>query len=224
MGDTEQRLQKLEEAMEKMQHENQRLHAVNEIQNLISTYEYLHTANMHKESTKLFAKRADTRVYFGEMGYYEGADAPHRAFSMLDSITDNTGLMALQVNTTPVIVVAGDCQTAKGVWVVPGIIASLDRETGGPKCNIEIHKYGVDFIREDGEWKIWHHHIYRIIHRLGWDEPWVAQFTKPDPGPLPGLKIDGPAVDHNPYRPDTKQGLVPEPPKPYETFDPGKMY
>ena len=45
----------------------------------MSKYEYLHTANMHKEVSKLFAPRPDTRVYFGEVGYWEGPDAPDRA-------------------------------------------------------------------------------------------------------------------------------------------------
>ena len=216
----EQKVENLEKTVESLQHENERLRAINEIENLMSTYEYLHTANMHKEVGQLFARRPDTRVYFGELGYWEGPDAPDRAWSILERMGDTTGMMALHATTTPVIVVADDCQTAKGVWVGLGFVAQA--RTGTPMCNWELDRYGIDFIKEDGVWKIWHHHIYRLLHGLNWDDKWADQFARPEHVfPVPDdVPVDGPCPegDDNPYRPDTKQRLVPVPPEPYQTW------
>ena len=222
----EQRLAKLEGIVENLQHENERLQAINEVENLMSTYEYLHTANMHQEVCKLFARRPDTRVYFGELGYWEGPDAPDRAWSILERMGDTTGMCALHATTTPAIVVAGDCQTAKGVWVGLGFVATV--RDGQPVCNWELDKYGIDFIRENGVWKIWHHHIYRFLHGLNWDDKWADQFARPEMVfPVPeDIPVNGPCAegDDNPYRPDTKQRLVPVPPKPYQTWTDTAMF
>jgi hypothetical protein len=215
----------IEETIKSLKHEIERLQAVNEIQNLMGTYEYLHTANLHKEVMELYAKKAPgVRVYWGEQGYWEGPDAPKRCWSNLERMgNDTTGMMAIHPVTTPVIVVAGDGKTAKGVWIGTGFVASV--RDGKPGAMWEWDKYGVDFIKEDGKWKFWHFHIYRVI-KANWDETWAQQFEK---GPIvmnypPELKPDKPGVDDNPYLPDTKQLLVPKPPEPYETWDPKMMY
>jgi hypothetical protein len=60
--------------------------------------------------------------------------------------------------TTPIIEIAGDGKTAKGIWYTPGIamrvvIKDGKAETGGTWM---FEKYAVDFAKEDGKWKIWH--------------------------------------------------------------------
>lgn len=232
----EDRVGKLEEANKRLEHEVERLHAVNEIQNLMSTYEYLHTANLHSEVFKLYSKRSDNRVYFGELGYWESADAANRAWAMLENIEDHTGEMAIHPTTTPAIVVAGDGKTAKAVWIGTGFVAQKSRETGKVDAHWEWDKYGVDFIKEDGQWKFWHFHIYRIF-RTGWDKglsdwdpdnppiPMPAEGMPADLPPIPGMqKPDGPAVDDNPYSVNTCQQYVPVPPTPYETWEDTTSY
>lgn len=207
----------------------QRLEDVNEIKNIMGRYCYYHMAGEDELKYALFANKADTRVYFGEQGYWEGSDAPQRAWGGFaksigtDRNQPRVGSMALHAPIASVVEVAGDGKTAKGVWVGWGFLAMKNRETGEPEASWELDKYGIDFIKEDGQWKIWHHHIYSLLHQCGWDEKWAEQFSKPEPF-FPGLKTDGPAVDNNPYRPDTVQRLVPKPPDPYETFDPKDMY
>ena len=224
--DLEQRVEKLEEVNKSLLHEVERLQAVVEIQNLMSTYEYLHTANMHKEVGDKFAHRPDTRVYFGEVGYWEGPDAPYTAWSILERMGDTTGMCAIHPTTTGAIVVAGDCKTAKGVWIGTGFVAHVT--DGKPGCNWEWDKYGIDFIKEDGVWKFWHFHIYRLIHGLGWDDKWEDFCNKPEfVFPVPeDIPVSGPCPegDDNPYRPETKQRLVPVPPTPYETWEDTFMY
>jgi hypothetical protein len=222
----------LEEKIKHVEKVAQRALDVLEIQNVVGKYAYFHMAGEEEKKYELFARKApDVRVYFGEQGYWEGPDAPERAWGRRfggDSEEDHgkprVGMMPLHAPVTPVVEVAGDGNTAKGVWIGLGLSATVDKETGEPCCSWSIGKYGIDFIKEDGKWKIWHHHIYRLIRGLGWDEKWSDQFKKPEPVFPPGPKPDGPAVDDNPYRPDTVQRLVPAPPEPYETFDPKNMY
>ncbi len=221
----------LEEKVKRAEKMAQRALDIQEIQNVMGRYAYFHMASEEEKKYELFAKKApDVRVYFGEQGYWEGPDAPQRAWGGVFGTGTKeerherlVGMMPLHAPVTPVIEVAGDGKTAKGVWIGLGFVAGVDEKTGEPRCGWEIDKYGIDFIKEDGQWKIWHHHIYRLVHGVGWDEKWAEQFKKPEPV-FPELKPDGPAVDDNPYRPDTVQRLAPAPPEPYETFDPKNMY
>ncbi len=64
------------------------------------------------------------------------------------------GTMYVDTFTTPVIELAGDCQTAKGLWYAPGIVTEIGETR--PEARWEWKKVGVDFIKEDGQWKIWH--------------------------------------------------------------------
>jgi len=194
-----------------------------EIQKLMGKYAYYIMAGMQSDLGELlFARRPDTRVYFGEQGYFEGPDAPERAWVGFLGNVDRTGFMALHAPICPVVEIAGDGKTAKGVWIGLGLLAMKRGEEGTPYGAWEWDKYGIDFIKEDGKWKIWHHHIYRLLHGWGVDEKWAEQFAKPEPSF--DLKLDGPAVDDNPYHPDTRQRLVPKPPEPYDTYKPEDMY
>jgi hypothetical protein len=218
-------LSEVQAEIKKCKHEIERLQAINEIQNLMSTFQYLHTAHKHKDVMALYAKKQkDVRINFANQGYWEGFDAPQRAWAFLDRMTDNPppGMMAIHPITTPVIVVAGDGKTAKGVWIGTGISASSmgRRDEGrGPNAAWAWQKYGVDFIKEDGKWKFWHFHIYRIF-RLDWDAArWEDQFKKDEPTMIVEIQPDGPSVDDFPYLPTTTQVLAPIPPTPYETWE-----
>ena len=65
----------------------------------------------------------------------------------------------MHTQETPVIEVAGDGKTAKGLWYsigqsVRGTVDSSGKTSVGTGWMWE--KYGVDFIKENGKWKIWH--------------------------------------------------------------------
>jgi len=203
----------------------QRVQDFQDIQNIMGRYAYLTMAADEERRYTLFAEKAKgVRVYFGEQGYFEGVgqDPPKRAWVGMFQDGSPAGRMSIHAPICPVIEVAGDGKTARGVWIGLGLLAMKDRKTGEPSGAWEWDKYGVDFIKEDGVWKIWHFHIYRLLHGWDVDAKWVEQFKKPEPNL--GMKMDGPAIDDNPYRPDTVQRLAPKPPEPFETFDPKQMY
>ena len=228
MNDTSlaQKVNDLEKTVKTMQYEIERLQAINEIENLMSKYEYLHMTNRNPDVIKLYAKKVpDVSVSIKEMGTWKGPDAPDRAWGMNPGIEQGfRGAMGIHPTTTPMIVVAGDGKTAKGVWIGTGFVASAGRDGQG-SCGWEWDRYGVDFIKEDGKWKFWHFHIYSLFG-VGWDEPWAEQFKKKQfDMPVPDkFKPDGPPVDSYPYRPDTAVQLIPVPPEPYETFDEKSAY
>jgi hypothetical protein len=67
------------------------------------------------------------------------------------------GEFLIHTLTTPIIEIAGDGKTAKGMWYSPGIgLGATDGKEGKPGGIFFYEKYGVDFIKEDGQWKIWH--------------------------------------------------------------------
>jgi hypothetical protein len=52
----------LEKQFKEMQHQNERLKAVVEIQNVMGRYEYFHTADMQEETVALWARKAPNIV------------------------------------------------------------------------------------------------------------------------------------------------------------------
>jgi hypothetical protein len=217
-------VEQLTETNREMLHEMERLRAVNEIRNLINKLQFLHTANLNDEVARLFARKdPDVRLYFGDQGYWVGPEGPEKAGKIMDGIGGagpQPGMLALHLMANPVIQVAGDCRTARATFVASGIVANKNRQTGEPTAMWEWNRYGDDFIKEDGEWKIWHHHVYPLFN-VGWDEKWADQFNKsPMSMPMPDdLKPDCPPTPADVhYRPDAALPYVPVPPEPYDTW------
>jgi len=69
------------------------------------------------------------------------------------------GEYVMHTQQTPVIEIAGDGKTAKGIWYSIGIgVRPKINDDGTYTKSTEWmwEKYAVDFIKEDGKWKIWH--------------------------------------------------------------------
>lgn len=201
----------------------QRLEDIHEIQNLFSRYEYLHTADMQEETVDLYAQNApDVSAEIAGWGLYVGIEGIKRLFLGVHRQGGKEALfgsMHMHTLTTAVIEVAGDGRTAKAVWISPGH-ESMGFGDGKIKAFWAWLKYGCDFIKEDGKWKIWHSHVYPIFmtpYEKSWTEappstasPWVV----PDE-----LKPDRPTTYLWEYSTDRVYENVPAPPEPYETWD-----
>lgn len=217
----EQRMADVEKELQKAKHEIERLQAVHEIENLMSEYVYLHMSNRHKDVMKLYAKHPDTRVYMGELGWWKGADAPQRAWQLLERLGAGQappGMMAIHPVCTSHVIVAGDGKTAKGVWLNTGFVLMWNKEKQEQGAHWEWGVYGIDFIKENGKWKFWHHHIYRLA-----STDWAEGFKDWDPErqvmQIPDdIKPDYAAIDDYPYRRDKVFILKPDRAEPYETW------
>jgi hypothetical protein len=204
-----------------------RMETANEIQNLMSRYSFLHSANMHQECMDLFA--LDTSGVRAEMmwGVYEGRGGIERCYPGFHVWADGdpTGKMHMHALASPLIEVAEDGLTARGVWISPG------HETGPgldnpddptPIARWSWCKYGCDFILENGVWKIWHLHVYGIL-MCTFEKSWTEAPDDLNPEDMPPLPQEY-APDREPtthwnYRPDRVYVNEPAPPAPYATFD-----
>jgi hypothetical protein len=203
----------------------QSLEDIHEIKNLMSRYEYLHTASRHQETADLFAKKTPgVRAEIGNWGIYEGVEGIQRLYVDIHKWgdRDRKGVIFLHTLTTPIIEVAGDGKTAKGVWTSPGIETS-EFGTEGLKGCWAWAKYGVDFVKEDGEWKFWHIKVYGLFH-CDYYTSWVDQPSILEEQPLPTqipeeLRADRPPSSFWMYSKDAVTELDPVPPEPYETWD-----
>jgi len=80
----------------------------------------------------------------------------------IKDIPENLGAgdeYVMHTQETPVIEVAGDGKTAKGIWYSIGLAVRGSVAPDGTTSTSTQwmwEKYAVDFIKEDGEWKIWH--------------------------------------------------------------------
>jgi SnoaL-like domain len=98
----------------------------------------------------------------------------------------------MHTQETPVIEVAGDGKTAKGLWYSIGIGVRANVKTDGTYTKSTSwmwEKYAVDFIKEDGKWKIWH--LVNMMDEPPLTSPVTASLTgnadgRGGPGGAPG--------------------------------------
>jgi len=219
---------------------------VHEIQNVMSLHEYYHAACMHEqEMDAIWAQRA-SGIAFEEAllnGRYVGLEAVRAYYvdffkgffreelakvrEIFPHLKDNPeterafGVQILHTLTTPVIEVAGDRQTAKGIWLSPGHITAP--VNGKLQAFWHWDRYAVDFTKEDGAWKIWHLWVgkdFSTPYERSWVETALDQAPAIRLDTVPGFpKPNAPSLrPYDGYDPFRVAQLVPSLPVPYETF------
>ena len=219
-----------------------------EVENLFSRYMYLHSAFQDSHIPALWVSKGTAGIHaqYSNNGVYTNWDSimvyhhdrPHPE-----------GKLVFHYSANPMIEVAQDGQTAKGLWVVAGVESGLatpestahapsymytDSIVDGKKVwahTIQL-KYGVDFLKQDGQWKIWHFHCFEVS-RSPYGMDWITFASKSqnqsysndlmyfgnDGKPVFMPKPDAPVtILNNPYRTDRSQTLDAVPPQPYKTF------
>jgi len=167
-------LEELNKLVDKQQKVIQMLQDVHEIQNLMGKYVYWHEVERDPEfpDTIYAMKTPGVSAEVAGMGAYVGTESIHRFFKPMPGMepgakTSRKGVLFTHPLATPVIEVAGDGKTAKGVWMSPGYEGGV-KDIGG--CFVYT-KYGVDFAKENGKWKVWHYHVYRVF-MTPWNTPY----------------------------------------------------
>lgn len=212
-----------------------RLEDLHEIQNLMSRHEYMLSAlENEREFEELFARDAPGVTFEAEgLGVWEGRTSIRQSYvdalqSLVQAHADampteasdpSAGFMWEHCLTTPVIEVAQDGRTAKGMWTSPGAEALA---LGGELvAQWNWVRYGIDFIKEDGRWKFWHFHIYRTF-ATPFHKSWVEtalEAPEPEVAPADFPQPDRPNTYHDPYSLTRVPSRAPRPPEPYRTFD-----
>lgn len=217
----------------------QRAKDIDDLENLIgrvSTYasNYSYFGN---DLAELMALKTPGASYFVPMGP-AGGSVIAEEFARRAATPENP--QVLHQNDfigTPIIEVADDGQTARGVWSDFGAdVGSLD----SPGDWLSV-KFGVDFVKEDGVWKVWHFQVYPVYAFP--QSKTLTQSVKDNTsggsgrGAPPGGVRRPPEASGNPAAmsvPGFKiwiyDGKTPEPkpwpelPRPYKTFDPNDGY
>ena len=116
--------------------------------------------------------------------------------------------------TTPVIEVAFDGKTAKGLWYVFG--ETTEVYSSGPKAAWYFGRCGVDFIKEDGCWKFWHMTLFTDIQApVG--QNWGSSAMYAHEGITPPVPTI-PEPFYQGYCADYVSTINPPFPEPYDTF------
>jgi SnoaL-like domain len=236
-----------------LEHEIGRLQARGAIENIFPRYQYLHSAFRDAEIIdSLWVKKGTPGIsaQYTNSGVYNTWDsvmAYHR------DRPSPKGKLLVHYTTSPLIEVAGDGETAKGVWIVAGVESGLtdpDVAKQAPAGFFEPElvegkkvwahwiqvRYYLDFLKQDGEWKIWHFRAVEIS-RAPFSKNWIAFASMLNSNPRTaqfhndiayfgenGAPVFMPPVDAPPkniansYRTDQAMELVPELPERYETF------
>jgi hypothetical protein len=225
----EQRVADLEATNEMYRKQIQKLNDVRELENMMGRYVWMHEVQMDPKFLDMFyaKKQPDVSWEVAHLGYFEGRASLKRILDWHgpDNGKPEPGTLYMHNLTTPVIEIAEDGKTAKGVWISPGAETMPDPEKPGKVQGFWAWtRYAVDFIREDGAWKIWHYHVYRIFQTpadKNYSDEWEMSFAPVGGGkepPMPMVKPDGPTTYDNPFSQAYIPELIPHPPEPYKTF------
>lgn len=236
-----------------------------EVQKLMSKHEYLHAAIQNEyELEHLWVEAngpyAKTATFASPAWVMNGLDTIKRAYggateeskakalealSQIDpdvkNSPENLGAgseWVMHTSTTPVIEVAGDGKTAKGVWYSPGmgLMPAIDGTSVKVRATFFWEKYGGDFVKENGHWRIWHLQMAydytppldeKMTENLGRKgEPAAAAAGPGGPAREAGERMGGtmpegftkPAHSYQNYRYDRVPEVYPKLPEPYYTF------
>jgi hypothetical protein len=240
----EERIEELEKLNDEQQEINRnqeleiyRIEGTQEVENLINLYEYYSEVGRWDDLLQLFAlDTPDVRSEILNWGVYEGAKGLadlYKGICRQDSSVDEThlkpGYFMVNSNTTPVIEVARDGQTAKGLWIVFGAAATP------PSCEArwQWFKLAADFKKDKSIWKIWHYHLYGLFetsYYKSWAENnkhFLSEIAPAKRKPSVKKELLPQRPTTHPlwwYSPSSVNDPVPTPPKPYETFDVKQAY
>jgi hypothetical protein len=243
------------ERLDHLEAENRRLSRVcdsQEIQNVMALHEFYHASFAHElELDSIWAQQAEDASFEESLfnsrfvgmdaitGYYVEFMKNTLFKSATPLITElypqlkdapgqelPFGMAFMHTLTTHVIEVAEDGATAKGVWISPGYTTMPTFE----KLQAYWHwdRYAVDFIKEDGQWKIWHFFVGREF-TCRYDKSWVDTGVDGEEAYELALEVFRQWPGYNEYRqepintfssysPFEVPRLQPRLPEPYATF------
>ncbi len=156
------------------------------------------------------AARADTASFGSNTGYYVGLDSIRRWYTAGDR---SKGCLTHHPISTGLVELAGDGETAKGLWYCIG------QETVPGKAMWIAGKVAIDFVREDGTWRIWHVvEANDLTGEAGQDYSAGSPYWEPESDPV-ALAFGTPDVAVLTHDPNFNWwDDYPSAPEPYETW------
>ena len=161
-------------------------------------------------------EREGVSVEYCDEGVFTGAASVEKIIREVVGAPVQPGEMLDMQLTTPMIEIADDLQTAKCLWWVPGA-GAIPRVNGDPMAIWAWGQLAVDFVNENGSWKIWHLHYFRFI-KCDYKKGWVDDTSMVNRLNTPLHPDAGTCTYHNPYTPASIREGLPCAPKPYATY------
>lgn len=217
-----------------------------EIKNLMGKYFSALAIRMDDRLWDLFWSKEQEDVCLGmNTGFYSGAEAiqgfykareekvrkaskamqaifPKELGSLSDEEVYGVGMFEQKPVQNACVVVAGDRKTAKGLWAING--SFTDITVAGPSVSWIWAYAAVDFILEDGQWKLWHMQYLEDVN-VPCGQNWAREAEALPPLPefavLEGVALPEPNVKRTlwtPYTPERPFAGTPRIPEPYDTF------
>ncbi|MGC3981154.1 MAG: nuclear transport factor 2 family protein [Steroidobacteraceae bacterium] len=207
------------ERFERLEREVQRVRDWQDISNLHGRYNHLVLGHHWQPILDMFSHSPEVTAEVAESGVFHGTEGVHKVFvDMLGKLYNYTGMLALHELTTPVIEVAQDGKTAKGMWFTWGANTNNHPQRGLIPIWQSL-KYNHVFIKEEGRWKFLHfraHLIIRSSFDQGWiKEPYIGGSTIKGTDAAAVIQSDAPTTFHDPYDPTQHYQGLPLPPEPY---------
>jgi hypothetical protein len=165
------------------------------IQKLQAAYVHSLFTQRYENIPALFARNsADVRVEFSDSGVFEGRASVERLYAAFVRTREVPGFFILHMAVNPYIEIAADGQSAKSHWLSPGAANSPSGSSWiwGP--------YYVDYVKEDGEWKILHSNLaplFRNPYQYSWGES--PHHGTVNVGGMLGLEPDAPSTLYRPF-------------------------
>ncbi|OFW56439.1 MAG: hypothetical protein A2133_11435 [Actinobacteria bacterium RBG_16_64_13] len=186
-----------------------------EIWKLQSLYSHLYYIGRRSQIPDLFAQKTPgVSLEIEDSGVYEGIDSITRFWNTVFSDKKiGAGHLAIHMTVNPLIEIDRGRTKARGLWHSHGYCSLL--EGGALKQFLCLGKYDMEYVKEDGQWKILkfaYRQAFMCPYEKGWvDEP-VAASIAGSPDNIP----DKPTTYYMPYSRYRKNVMEPPPPEPYD--------
>lgn len=187
---TNDRVAALEARLADMELQLGRAKARGAVENVFSRYQYLHCVFRDDEIIRDLWVRQGTpgiSAQYTNSGSYttwESVMEYHR------NRPSPEGKLLVHFTTSPLVEVAEDGQTAKGVWIMAGVESGMSDPAVAARApagmfepglvegkKVWAHwvqcRYHVDFLKQDDEWRIWHFRCVEIS-RAPFSKNWIA--------------------------------------------------
>ncbi len=201
----------------------ERIQSDHDVRNIAAKFVLSLKGGLFEDAYECFAlKTQGTRAEIEKYGVYEGADKLKAYFvDYYGKIGGKEGCFIEHELTTPIVEIAEDNQTAKAMFISEGILAIAPgnwMETHETARSLwQIGPWYMEFIKENGAWKIWHLTIYDEIettYEQSWSEFKDHESIVNANAPEPSFA----AEDKNYFTTQRKPYLHREPPRAYKTY------
>lgn len=188
-----------------------------EIENLMGRFIAACNFKQKDVAFSYFSEREDIYCEFADEGLFEGPEAVKAVGNIVLGEQPIAGDMLDIQLTSPMVEVADDLATAKGVWWTAGA-ASIPKENEDPQALWCWGAIAADFIFENNEWKIWHLHYFRWI-KCDYHKGWVDDTSLENRANTSLHPLAKASRYHNPFTPYCIRDGLPACPRPYATYD-----